>query len=305
MDFMFGLPRDVSGNAGIMVCVERASKYVVAIPVKNTLSGMDAVRLFFKHVFCHFGLPRSIDSNNDPRFTAKFWSTHFDLCDTSLDMSISDQHGSDGQTERANNVFAATPSLPASTRFSPHYAIHIKHPRLSPMLDGFVSNGETLTSHLTPMQYIHDSVAAAQQRQTTQANKIAAAPTSLPSLSPMKSSFSPIRSSQKKIALEVSESEPDESDGSEDLTDVTLHLLLAEETEDAIPSTYVVASVRAVPDALRLNFVEEFGRNQMAAFKAFVMRAYTELMRLPENKETHLTEWAIRFEETMKHHEEH
>ncbi|RHY14700.1 hypothetical protein DYB36_010190 [Aphanomyces astaci] len=151
------------------------------------------------------------------------------------------------------------------------------------MLDGFVSNGETLTSHLTPaMQYIHDSVAAAQQRQTTQANKIAAAPTSLPSLSPM----NPNR-------------------GSEDLTDVTLHLLLAEETEDAIPSTYVVASVRAVPDALRLNFVEEFGRNQMAAFKAFVMQAYTELMRLPENKETHLTEWAIRFEETMKHHEEH
>ncbi|KAF0770533.1 hypothetical protein AaE_002570 [Aphanomyces astaci] len=160
MDFMFGLPRDARGNTGIMVCVDCASKYVIAVPVRDTLSGADVARLFFDHVFCRFGLPRSIVSDRDPRFTAKFLSTLFALCDTSLDMSTSDHPESDGQTERANRVlkyilrsysvstgsswavtlqhavFAYNASVQASTGFSPHYAVHLQHPRLPPMLDG-------------------------------------------------------------------------------------------------------------------------------------------------------------------------
>ncbi|KAF0710088.1 hypothetical protein AaE_012655 [Aphanomyces astaci] len=83
---------------------------------------------------------------------------------------------------------------------------------------------------------------------------------------------SPTRSSQKKMALEGSESEP--GDGVNERADVTgqahrvrieeveilsnatPQLSLVEEPDEAIPSTYVVASVRAAPEALRVDFVE-------------------------------------------------
>ncbi|ETV69602.1 hypothetical protein H257_14741 [Aphanomyces astaci] len=42
MDLMFVQPRDARSNTGIMVCVDRASKYVVALPVRDMLNGADA-----------------------------------------------------------------------------------------------------------------------------------------------------------------------------------------------------------------------------------------------------------------------
>ncbi|KAF0721614.1 hypothetical protein AaE_010028, partial [Aphanomyces astaci] len=98
-DFMCGIPRDVRGHTSRLQLL-----YVVAIPVKDSVSGHDATRLFFDNVFCRFGLPRFIVSDRDPRSTAHFWSTLFDLCDTDLAMSTSDHPESDGQTERANRV---------------------------------------------------------------------------------------------------------------------------------------------------------------------------------------------------------
>ncbi|KAH9111696.1 hypothetical protein AeMF1_013859 [Aphanomyces euteiches] len=38
MDYIFGLPRDKRGNTGIWTCVDRASKFLVAVPVKATIT---------------------------------------------------------------------------------------------------------------------------------------------------------------------------------------------------------------------------------------------------------------------------
>ncbi|KAH9111480.1 hypothetical protein AeMF1_014009 [Aphanomyces euteiches] len=160
MDYIFGLPRDKRGNTGIWTCVDRASKFLVAIPVKATITAEQSARLFFDAIYCRFGFPRSIVSDRDPRFTSKFWTALFSLVGSTLNMSTSEHPESDGQSERANRViedilrsytqsrrktwssllphveFAYNTSVNASTGFTPFYVNFLRHPRLPSSLDG-------------------------------------------------------------------------------------------------------------------------------------------------------------------------
>ncbi|KAH9123403.1 hypothetical protein LEN26_002706 [Aphanomyces euteiches] len=158
MDYIFGLPRDGRGNTGIWTCVDRASKFLVAIPVKDSITAEQSAKLFFDTIYCRFGLPSSIVSDRDPRFTSKFWIALFSLVGTKLNMSTSDHPESDGQTERANRViedvlrcfaqsrqktwssllphveFAYNTATNVTTGFSPFYVNFLRHPRLRPPL---------------------------------------------------------------------------------------------------------------------------------------------------------------------------
>ncbi|POM65368.1 Putative retroelement [Phytophthora palmivora] len=66
LDFVFGLPTDDKGNTGILVFVCRLSKMVHLAP---------AAQLFLDSVFRYHGLPETIVSDRDPRFTGAFWET--------------------------------------------------------------------------------------------------------------------------------------------------------------------------------------------------------------------------------------
>ncbi|POM79351.1 Pol protein, partial [Phytophthora palmivora] len=65
LDFVFGLPADDKGNTGILVFVCRLSKMVHLAPV----TGKQAAQLFLDSVFRYHGLPETIVSDRDPRFT--------------------------------------------------------------------------------------------------------------------------------------------------------------------------------------------------------------------------------------------
>jgi hypothetical protein len=43
------------------------------IPTKESVMTQDTRSLFFTHMFKHHGLPKDIVSNQDPKFTSKFW----------------------------------------------------------------------------------------------------------------------------------------------------------------------------------------------------------------------------------------
>ncbi|CAL8998775.1 unnamed protein product [Prunus brigantina] len=73
MDFLGGLPKTKSGNDYLFVVVDRFSKMVILIPCKKTVTGEGAAKLFFQHVWKHFGLPTSIISDRDSRFLGHFW----------------------------------------------------------------------------------------------------------------------------------------------------------------------------------------------------------------------------------------
>ncbi|KAG8372062.1 hypothetical protein BUALT_Bualt12G0027500 [Buddleja alternifolia] len=62
----------------------------------------EAARAFFKNVVKYWGLPKSIISDRDPRFTGRLWTELFKLLGSDLCFSTSFHPQTDGQTERVN-----------------------------------------------------------------------------------------------------------------------------------------------------------------------------------------------------------
>ncbi|POM61120.1 hypothetical protein PHPALM_29915 [Phytophthora palmivora] len=71
LDFVFGLPADGKGNTGILVFVCRLSKMYHLAPVRDKVTGKQAAQLFLDIVFRYHGLPETIVSDRDPRFTGR------------------------------------------------------------------------------------------------------------------------------------------------------------------------------------------------------------------------------------------
>jgi hypothetical protein len=154
LDFVFGLPKDSEGNTGIVVFVDRLSKMAHLAAVPDTVDGEDTAKLFIDRVFRQHGLPVSIVSDRDPRFTGKFWDAVFKVLGTKLDMSTADHPQTDGQTKRVNLVvedilrsicaetpkrwsamlplveFALNNAVHASTGCPPFYVNGLTHPRV-------------------------------------------------------------------------------------------------------------------------------------------------------------------------------
>ncbi|POM74834.1 Pol protein [Phytophthora palmivora] len=92
LDFVFGLSVNGKGNTGILVC----------LPFEQDGAS------YSDSVFRYHGLPETIVSDRDPRFTGAFWDTLFQLLGTKLTMSTADHPQTDGQTERVNRVLEDT-----------------------------------------------------------------------------------------------------------------------------------------------------------------------------------------------------
>ncbi|KAI4305028.1 hypothetical protein L6164_028419 [Bauhinia variegata] len=101
IDFIMALPNSERYGSIIMV-VDHFSKYAIFIPAPKNCKVDEAAHLFFKHVVKFWGIPRSIVSDRDPRFTGKFWRELFKLMETDLNFSTSFHPQIDGQTEHIN-----------------------------------------------------------------------------------------------------------------------------------------------------------------------------------------------------------
>lgn len=104
LDLVTDLPRTKRGFDTIVVFVDRLTKMIHIAPTKKTVDGPGVAKLFFDHVFRYHGMPRSLVSDRDPRFTGKFWRALFNLTGTDLQMSSGNHPETDGQTERANRT---------------------------------------------------------------------------------------------------------------------------------------------------------------------------------------------------------
>ncbi|KAG3116416.1 hypothetical protein PI125_g4664 [Phytophthora idaei] len=138
MDFVFGLPKDKAGNTSIVVFVDRLNKMAHLAAVPDTIDGEGTALPFLDRVFRQHGLPEAIISDRDPRFTAKFWKSLFQVLGTRLDMSTAGHPQTDGQTERVNRVvediplveFALNNAVHASTGFTPFNVNGLANPRV-------------------------------------------------------------------------------------------------------------------------------------------------------------------------------
>jgi hypothetical protein len=104
MDFITGLPRTTKLHDSIMVVVEKITKAAHFIPLKTTHKAADVVDIFLKEVAQLHGIPKTIVSNRDPKFTSNFWKGLFKGFGTNLNFSTTYHPEFDGQTERVNRV---------------------------------------------------------------------------------------------------------------------------------------------------------------------------------------------------------
>ncbi|KAI5662326.1 hypothetical protein M9H77_21649 [Catharanthus roseus] len=101
MDFITSLPKSEEFGS-IIVVVDRFSKYATFIPAPIDCTAEETARLFLKNVVKLWGVPSTIVSDRDPRFTGRFWTELFKLLGSDLNFSTSFHPQSDGQTERIN-----------------------------------------------------------------------------------------------------------------------------------------------------------------------------------------------------------
>nr|GEX48945.1 putative reverse transcriptase domain-containing protein [Tanacetum cinerariifolium] len=94
------LPRTPSGYDSIWVIVDRLTKSAHFLPVKTTNSMENLTQLYLKEVVCRHGVPISIISDRDSKFTSRFWRSIQEALRTLLDMSTAYHPKMDGQSER-------------------------------------------------------------------------------------------------------------------------------------------------------------------------------------------------------------
>lgn len=151
-DLVTDLPPS-EGYTAVAVFVDRLTKYCVFVPCTKQVTARQYARMFFDNVFSRFGLPESIISDRDPRFTGAFWSELFRIVGTKLKYSTAHHPQTDGQSEvtirTLENLlrpyiednprgwhrflkhaeFAANNAPNASTGYPPAYLLYGQNPR--------------------------------------------------------------------------------------------------------------------------------------------------------------------------------
>ena len=158
MDLITSLPTTADGHDAIMVFVDRLSKMAHFAPTTTEVTAEGVARLFTDHVFRYHGLPQSIVSDRDARFTSQFWRAVCRLLRTKQLMSTAFHPQTDGQTEIMNRVleemlrnyvnpaqtdwdlhlslaeFAVNNTRNESTQRSPFQLNSAKEPRIPPQM---------------------------------------------------------------------------------------------------------------------------------------------------------------------------
>ncbi|MCO5563383.1 hypothetical protein L7F22_017024 [Adiantum nelumboides] len=94
----------LSGHDGIWTIIDRFSKQAHFVPVKKIVKPDHLARLFEAQIFRLQGMPETIVSDRDPRFTSLFWKAIWENIGKRLQFSSSFHPQTDGQSEIANSV---------------------------------------------------------------------------------------------------------------------------------------------------------------------------------------------------------
>ncbi|GJX05097.1 putative reverse transcriptase domain-containing protein [Tanacetum coccineum] len=100
MDFVTKLPRMSHGYDSIWVLVDRLIKSAHFLPMCEDFKMDRLARLYLDEIVARHGVPVSIISDRDGRFTSRFWQSMQEALGTWLDMSTSYHPQTDGQSER-------------------------------------------------------------------------------------------------------------------------------------------------------------------------------------------------------------
>ncbi|RVW61725.1 Transposon Ty3-I Gag-Pol polyprotein [Vitis vinifera] len=104
MDFVIGLPRTRSKKNGVWVIVDRLTKSAHFLAMKTTDSMNSLAKLYIQEIVRLHGIPVSIVSDRDPKFTSQFWQSLQRALGTQLNFSTAFHPQTDGQSERVIQI---------------------------------------------------------------------------------------------------------------------------------------------------------------------------------------------------------
>ena len=99
MDFVTHLPRTSRKHDAKWVIVDRLTKSAHFLVVRMTFTLEEFYRLYIREILRLHGVPVSIVSDQDPRFTAQFWKSFQKAMGTQLSMSTAFHPQTDGQSK--------------------------------------------------------------------------------------------------------------------------------------------------------------------------------------------------------------
>jgi transposase InsO family protein len=199
MDFIGPLPTTPRGFDSVTVFVDKLSKQVHFVASHTSDTASQVARIFFDNIFRLHGLPTTIVSDRDAKFTSRFWTELSRLLDVHLAMSTAFHPQTDGQTERANRTlitmlrsfvdqrqsnwdlllpaaeFAVNNAVNASSGVSPFFFNTGMHPNvpmslLAPSPGPNPSANDFVRLQSEALILAKESLAAAQERQATAAD---------------------------------------------------------------------------------------------------------------------------------------
>ena len=100
MDFVIGLPWTQRQHDAIWVIVDRLTKSAHFLPINVEDSLEKLAQLYVDEIVRLHGVPVSIVSDQDPRFTSRFWPSLQAALGTCLHFSTAFHPQTDGQSER-------------------------------------------------------------------------------------------------------------------------------------------------------------------------------------------------------------
>ncbi len=109
MDFITKLPKsrdpvtEITYDA-IMVIVDRFTKYLIAVPFKESHTAEQLGHLLLDRLVRDHGVPITIITDRDKLFMSNYWKTISAAMGTKPKMSTAYHPQMDGQTEQANQV---------------------------------------------------------------------------------------------------------------------------------------------------------------------------------------------------------
>lgn len=201
LDLITQLPKTRNGHTAIVTFTERLTKLQLYEPTVNEVTAPQLAKLFLDAVFRHYGMPRCLVSDRDPRFMSEFWQSLWKRMGTKLNISTANHPQTDGQSERTNQTledmlrayvsqyhddwdehlglaeFAYNDSVNATTGQTPFYLMRGRHPLtpltlfLKPGSEKLAPGGAFAARLQEDISRAKAAMQAAQERQARYANR--------------------------------------------------------------------------------------------------------------------------------------
>jgi len=201
MDLIVELPRTKSRFNAIVVFVCKLSKYTYLVPTSTNATAKDIAHAYFENIFRHHGLPSTIVSDRDSRFTSSFWQELQKMCGTKINLTTAFHPQTDGETERKNRTveqilrafvsyrqndwdeyltsaeFALNSSVQSATGNSPMFLVSGHEPIVPAMFlnpnssSRLQSVGQFLLKRANAIQIARDNLVQAQDYMASYANR--------------------------------------------------------------------------------------------------------------------------------------